>query len=89
MGMNATQSNILMTQIRAEQKKYRKGQVRPLVGTHRDHTGKRTYRDILCRPTLSPRHDEPSRTGRSLSQGSYRSPSRSPSKNCFGGRKNE
>ena len=47
MNMNTTQSNILMTQIRAEHKKYRKTKLEPMVGSHRENTGKRTYKDIL------------------------------------------
>jgi hypothetical protein len=59
---NLTTKNVLMTQIRAEQKIYSSKTTQP-ISSHREDTrrsGKRVYHDILYRPSLSPsaRHDK-------------------------------
>ncbi len=57
--MTVTEGNILMTQIRAEKKVYGSGPQVPLgLSSHRSPLGKKTFKDILFKPTLSPSHKE-------------------------------
>jgi hypothetical protein len=58
LGMTAVEGNILMTQIRAEKKNY--ALPNPVTHTNscQQPTGKKIFKDILYRPTLSPSRKE-------------------------------
>lgn len=52
--MNMTDTNILMTQIRAEKKIYTHKNTEPMSSHREGRFGKRVYQEILTRPSLSP-----------------------------------
>lgn len=52
--MNLTNTNILMTQIRAEKKLYTHRNTEQISSHREERFGKRVYQDILMRPSLSP-----------------------------------
>ena len=51
--LNNAESNILMTQIRAEKKLYKKKNAVVLT-SQRENRGKKVYQEVLFRPSLSP-----------------------------------
>jgi hypothetical protein len=57
--MTALQSNVLMTQIRAEKTQFLQEHRTPItISSHREGHGKKLFREILYRPSLSPSQKE-------------------------------